>query len=128
MNTNCGGKMNRFILLLAVIVAGCQGTKESKEMLDELEDAKVRLAEARIKSLTVAAVVFQLNNDRWPQSLQELASPQPGGGKALIDQESLLDPWGKPYRYDASGPQNKGEKPDIWCVTPERKTIGNWPK
>ena len=51
--------------------------------------------------------------------------------KTLVDigilrAESLLDPWGKEFKYDVSGKRNKGEKPDIWTETPDKTIVNNW--
>ncbi len=44
----------------------------------------------------------------------------------ILLEESLLDPWGKEFKYDVSGKRNKGEQPDIWTETPDKKVIDNW--
>ncbi|MEI8019731.1 MAG: hypothetical protein WCH39_16120 [Schlesneria sp.] len=51
--------------------------------------------------------------------------------KTLVDigilrEESLLDLWGKEFKYDVSGKRNTGKHPDIWTETPDKKIINNW--
>ena len=53
--------------------------------------------------------------------------------KTLVDigilrEESLLDLWGKEFKYDVSGKRNKWKQPDIWTETPDKKIIDNWPE
>jgi hypothetical protein len=72
-----------------------------------------------------------LDSTMQSQWLREKTTP-PASLKALVDEKalssrSLLDPWGKEFQYDIAGKKNRGEKPDIWAVTPDKKVIGNWP-
>ena len=51
--------------------------------------------------------------------------------KTLVDigilrEESLLDLWGKEFKYDVSGKGNKRNQPHIWTETPDKKVIDNW--
>jgi hypothetical protein len=64
-----------------------------------------------------------------PESLKALAEKQPDGGPAYLEVQALTDPWGNPFQYDPTGPQNKGEKPDVWSQGPPgaKTPIGNWP-
>jgi general secretion pathway protein G len=113
------------VVAIIVVLAGV-GTYY---LLPRLGEAKEKVAVSNVKKLDDACGTFYLNNDRWPQSLQELAAAQPNGGKPLATAEELKDPWGRDFQYNAQGPRNGGSKPDIWTVSPETsKEIGNWPK
>jgi hypothetical protein len=100
--------------------------KPARDAAQEME--KERVAQVQVKTLTVAAQVYFINNASWPRSLTDLARPQPNGGKKFVDANALVDPWGKPYQYDPKGRRNEGDHPDVWTVTPGGKTIGNWPE
>lgn len=54
----------------------------------------------------------------------DLPDPTKWAGPYL-DKEIPLDPWNKPYEYSYPG-QHNANKPDVWTVTPENQTIGNW--
>lgn len=95
-------------------------------MPDDDSLSKSRIARYQVHSLTRAAETYKQNNGAYPASLEALALPQPNGGLSIVLPDSLLDPWGQPYSYDAAGPNNDGLKPDIWCTRPD-KDIGNWP-
>ena len=69
--------------------------------------------------------LYLLKNGEYPKSLKALTE---GDRPLLKGADSLLDPWKKPYQYEVAGPKNKGEKPDIWTVTPDNVVIGNWEK
>jgi hypothetical protein len=48
------------------------------------------------------------------------------GGKPLVTVDTLIDPWGKPYKYDPEGKRNGGDVGDTWTVAPDGEAIGNW--
>ena len=110
------------VVAIIVVLAGI-GTAY---LLPQLDKSKEDIA--RIKAIDVgkSAETFYLQNDRYPSNVSELTQPQPNGGKPLMADDGVLDPWGKPYTIDPSGPNNKGAKPDVFTTSPSGKTIGNW--
>jgi hypothetical protein len=81
------------------------------------------VAEAQIKGpLTLACNAYYVRVGAYPPTLGALLGPP-----TLLDRDQLIDPWGRPYRYDPKGPKNNGMYPDIWTVTPDGIEIGNWP-
>ena len=72
------------------------------------------------------------NLDRGVQEYFGFNRKLPANLKALVDEkilrsESLVDPWGKEFRYDITGKKTKNKQiPDIWTETPDKKIIGNW--
>jgi len=89
------------------------------------ESAKHDLAKSGAQILTTGAFSYHLKFETYPARLDQLVQPPEGGPYA--DPSALLDPWDQPYQYDAAGPRNHGEQPDIWTVTPKGEVIGNWP-
>lgn len=85
-------------------------------------------AALQIQVLSQAAKAFKIKFSESPGELADLLKP-PEGKPFLASQNDLLDPWQLPFRYDPTGPHNKGEEPDIWCEVPGTKPvriIGNW--
>jgi general secretion pathway protein G len=95
-------------------------------LMPQLDNAKERVAKAKIEQLTNAVQIYKLNNDDYPPSLEALAAQQPSGAAPLVGADQVVDPWGQPYGYNPAGPNNGGLKPDIWATRPDRQ-IGNWP-
>src|SRR6185369_272807 len=87
---------------------------------------KEEIALAQIRLLDTAVNNYRMHYKKLPVGLQALAEVDPDRGAAILDDEALIDPWGRGFRYDAAGPKNKGTKPDIWTTDPSGKTIGNW--
>lgn len=110
------------VVLLAPITASAQ-------LAETLEKAKISAAQTQIKLLDNAVTLYRLNNNSFPQKLERLLEADPNNASQpyLKERTSLIDPWNKPYQYDAEGPKNKGLTSDIWTVTPDKKTLGNWP-
>jgi hypothetical protein len=103
-----------------------KGPKNDGDKGPGAEEEKIKVARAQLQTLTTALDAYRLNNGEYPASLAALAEPQPNDKPALLKADDLKDPWGQPYQYDAAGPKHKGDRPDVWCVTPSGKTIGNW--
>jgi hypothetical protein len=90
--------------------------------LKQASEARARIARLQVKHIQVACDAYKLSEGEFPRSLDLLTK----GETPYLKAEDLLDPWKKPYRYDSTGPKNKGITPDIWTVTPDKQTIGNW--
>jgi hypothetical protein len=90
--------------------------------LTDIADAQVR------GPLTQACEAYALKNGRFPDRLDQLLVKDAIGGPYLESPDALTDPWGRPFQYDAKGPNNNGARPDIWTVTPAGVVIGNWPR
>jgi type II secretory pathway pseudopilin PulG len=108
-------------LLYVVLVAVSSQVPASKK-----ED-RVRLD---FKGLGVAISTYAVKNGRYPESLQALTQRQPSGDDALIEEKSLIDPWGRPYHYDPDQRHEKTDRPLIWSDGPNaddpRSKISNW--
>jgi hypothetical protein len=106
-----------------------QQERERAELEEKARAEKPYLdCRQRIQQLTAVVDEYKRTNGEYPQTLQALMQPQPKGGLPFFAEPGkLLDPWGAPFKYDPSGPNNAGKRPDIWSDSPRGK-IGNWPK
>ena len=117
------------ILVLAVSVMAPAGIG-IWQMAVAIDEGNIARAKADIKSLTDASSMFKSQHShRWPKSIDELFSPPDDGGPTtpyLKNMDAKLSPWKTLYQYDPSGQNNQGLQPDVWCVMPNGKKIGNW--
>ena len=92
-----------------------------------LDDAKIGAAKTSAAAISRAIEAYEIKFGSQPESLQQLIQP-PDGGKPFIEggQEALVDPWGRQFQYDASGPRHGGQKPDVFTLDPQGQPIGNW--
>jgi hypothetical protein len=95
-----------------------------------LASGRVKEAVARMKAKAIiseACKAYRRDHDnRWPDSLELLVTPDKDGKAYLDGIQNLRDPWGNQFQYDPSGPHNNGQQPDIWTTSPNGKVIGNW--
>lgn len=96
--------------------------EEVYRTLEFLEQAKRDVSKLNVQTIDRALLAYRIKFDEFPKTLKVLTE----GASALLEAEALLDPWGKPFQYDPAGPKNKGEKPDVWTVLPDKSVIGNW--
>jgi hypothetical protein len=80
----------------------------------------VQTARADVKAIEKAVQKYCIKRGEYPARLDALI------GDGEIGPDGLSDPWKREYQYDPAGRKNKGDRPDIWTVTPSREVIGNW--
>jgi general secretion pathway protein G len=110
------------VVAILVILAGAA----SIYVFGELDRAKDDRAKADVSTLARACEAYKLHFEDFPDSLEQLCAPPDGGKPQLDNREMLLDPWGRPYRYDKAGPNNNGLKPDVSTTGSKGQVIGNW--
>jgi hypothetical protein len=110
---------------MAVLKKELSVFKQMDEVRARFEEAMVTKAKLDVRGLSQHLDVYKLNTGEYPKALAVLTE---GTNPLLPNKESLLDPWGNPYQYDPDGPRNRGLRPDVWTVTPDKKVIGNWPE
>ena|SRR5579872_7247520 len=111
------------VVAIIVMLAGIGGYY----FVQAQEDAKKGAAKAQTKVLTQACDAYRISHGTYPASLQVLLQRDEEGGPYLKTPDAIIDPWRQPYQYNAQGPQNNGNQPDIWCVSPNNgQQIGNW--
>jgi general secretion pathway protein G len=114
------------VLVVVAILVILAGTA-SVFVFRYLDQAKDDRARADVKTIETACTAYKLRNGDYPSSLQVLVTPDDGSAKPYLDSaEAILDPWGKPYQYDPSGPNHNGLKPDISTTNADGELIGNW--
>src|SRR4051812_10591395 len=74
-----------------------------------------RVARDDVKKLEKAVQAYCIRTGDYPASLDALV------GTGTVAPDGLKDPWKHEYQYDPTGRKNKGNRPDIWTVTPARE-------
>lgn len=95
-------------IMVVVIVIGIIAALVVPNLFDRAGKAKRSVAKQQIGSLETAIQLFQQDYSRFPDSLEELASPPAdasggGGSPPSVKQKDLIDPWGNPFVYRYPG-------------------------
>jgi general secretion pathway protein G len=111
------------VVAIIVMLAGVGGYY----LLQRYEEAKGSRAKIDVRTLSEQVETYKLNNGDYPGSIEALAQPQPNGSGPMASPEAVIDPWNQPYRIDPSGPNNNGQKADVFTTNPKTgQIIGNW--
>ncbi len=111
------------VVAILVVLAGVGGYYYMKH----LDDARKDAAKLQSKTLEQAVQAYYVQHGEYPPSLAVLTERDSDGGKPYLEPDALKTPWGSGYQYDPSGPNNGGNKPDIWADDPKTGArIGNW--
>jgi general secretion pathway protein G len=117
--------MEMMVVVAIIVALAGVGIFYMAGQADEGNKARVK---ANIKSITDAAVIYKAqHNGQFPPDINTLTIKDQDGYGPYIEPEGILDPWGRPYQYDANGQNNQGMKPDVHCQMPNNLgTVVNW--
>ena len=65
-------------------------------------DSRVSLAQAKEDSLATAARIYCSRNGTWPTSMEDMVPPSCKGKLCLLE-KPIVDPWGRPFRFEIEG-------------------------
>lgn len=99
-------------LMVVIVIIGLLGTVVVPQLMARFGTAQKTVAKADINAIYDAIVQYQLNNaQRWPNSLDDLVTPDENGVTFLNRTTVPKDPWGNEYIYN---PPRSGEQwPEI---------------
>ncbi len=95
-------------------------------------DYLIPTARLKIREIAQACNQYQLDHDgQVPKTLDLLLNQDDQGKGPYLRKENTFDPWGNTFFYDPTGNVAKRKAvvvaiPDIYCRTPDGRTIGNW--
>jgi len=87
--------------------------------LEQIEQDYVKITRADVIALSSMLSVWKEIKGVYPKSLDELKQPFIDG-TPLATADQLVDPWGRPYRYDPQRSTNKLRVPAVWSEGPPR--------
>ena len=98
-------------------------------LVPQLTKSEEGVAKTKAQAIASACQIYYTNHKEYPTTVDQLTTADPDNdNKPYITDDGALDPWGKPYTIDPSGPNHKGAAPDVYTTSPSGKTIGNWGK
>jgi general secretion pathway protein G len=112
------------VLLILALIASIAAPQVTKH----LRKAKLETAKIQIDALGAAVDSFHVDNGRFPTNEEALDAliERPAGlatwdGPYIKKKESLIDPWGEPYRYRVPG---KSGEYDVYSFGSDKKEGG----
>jgi general secretion pathway protein G len=98
-----------------------------------LWDSDLKLSTAKMKAREIAKACdeYCVDHGKYPDSLESLLIQDSDGKGPYLKSDTLRDPWGHAFQYDASGEHQaaagvESNMPDIYFVAPDGRTFGNW--
>lgn len=97
-------------LMLVVIIIGVLAAMVMPRLVGRSEEARVSAAKADINaSIALALDLFEMDNGRYPDSLEELMKKTEAGKGPYLKKEPK-DPWSRQYKYERITGGNKDYK------------------
>lgn len=93
-------------IMLVVVIIGLLAAVALPQLSGRVGMSQVKAAEATVKNLRLAANMYEVDNGKFPDSLQNLISKGSEinwNGPYLEKEEIPKDPWGNEYRYTRQG-------------------------
>jgi len=92
-------------LMVVIVILGLLATLVVPAVFDRLKQAFAGKVNSDLMALDSALRDYAINNGmRFPDSLEELVTPDENGYTYLKQKSVPLDPWSRPYEYEAPVP------------------------
>jgi len=101
-------------MMVVVVIIGLLAATVGGKVIDRLFTSQVGIAKGEIISIEDACTQFAIENQsRYPDSLEELITPD-DSGVTYLDRDTVpVDPWGYEYGYE---PSEGGRTPRIYTL------------
>lgn len=101
-------------LMVVIVIIGLLATLVVPNVLQNLFKGYMAKAKADITGIEQACTNYVLDNQgRWPESIQQLVTPDQNGRTYLNKEKVPTDPWGHEYQYEP--PSGGQQYPTISC-------------
>jgi len=127
-----GKRDNGFTLLelmVVLLILALIATIAAPQVTKHLRKAKLETAKIQVDALSAAVDSFNIDTGRFPTNEETLKAlvEKPAGlpnwdGPYIKKKESLLDPWGEPYKYRIPGTSSR--EYDVYSLGSDRKEGG----
>ncbi len=118
-------------LILVVIIIGTLAAMIMPRLAGRSKKARISIARTDIISNIASALdLYELDNDKYPNSIGELRSNLGGlsSWNGPYTKRKPIDPWGNEYQYKY--PSSRGNDYDLYSLGPDGlesdDDIGNW--
>jgi general secretion pathway protein G len=116
-------------LMVVLLILALIATIAAPQVTKHLRKAKHDTAKIQVDALSAAVDSFSIDNGRFPTSEEALkaliekpADLPSWDGPYIKKKESLIDPWGEPYKYRVPG---KTHEYDVYSFGSDKKEGGD---
>jgi general secretion pathway protein G len=133
-----GGGFTLLELMVVLLILALLAAIASPRVTHSLRKAKAQTAKIQVDALGAAVDSFHLDTGRFPSNDEGLKTliERPGAGAGwdgpyLKKRDSLIDPWGHPYRYRIPGQHGEFDVYSLGSDDREggdddAQDVGNW--
>lgn len=102
------------IEILAVIaILGIVGTVAVVKYMAYVKSASVKTAEVKIREAAKTIEIYYYQNQRFPETLDELVTPEDETKEGVLKRSALFDPWKNELQYEI----NEGGDPPFDLIS-----------
>ncbi len=89
-------------ILVVIAILAIIGSVAAVKYMAYLKDAAVKTAGIKIRELEKTIELYYSQNQRYPETLDELVTPEEEGKQSVLKQSGLLDPWKHLITYEVT--------------------------
>jgi general secretion pathway protein G len=105
------------VVAIIVVLAGIGGFY----LMPQLDRAKDDAAKLQAKTISQAVGTYYAHHSTYPTDLSVLTQgDEENNGQPYMAADKILDPWGKQYQLDTSGPE-----PIVFTMSPKGKRLAS---
>jgi general secretion pathway protein G len=85
-------------ILVVIAIIGIIGSVVTLKYLQHVKKARIETAKRQMREIHAALTTYNLNNKKFPETLEELVNPEDEGVEGLMPRLPK-DPWGNEFEY-----------------------------
>ncbi len=100
-------------ILVVIAILAVIGSVAVVKYMAYLKDASVKTAELRLREVAKTLEIYYSQNMKYPETLDELVTPQDTTKQGVLKASALVDPWKNPIEYTPA----EGQEPPFELVS-----------
>ncbi len=89
-------------ILVVIAILAVLGSVAAVKYMSYLKDSAVKMAGFQLRELEKTIESYYAQNQKYPETLEELVTPLEAGKQGVLKRSGTLDPWKGPILYEAT--------------------------